>query len=237
MKKIIGNSFYDIDKLLMNDSNIVIIQGDVRTDILRYGESCGKRFSTHLNMSGETVVSLRLFSFRGLVMSSLKELDKDDIEYTVEIPKLGGSKSTIYGVAKQLKIKVSIEEFNDTYEVGLRTKTRRKNVSVGLKQWIFSLPYDAPTLIPDDIKEGMSDVYIRTVISKSLFVLSYSKSKVTKHKYKLCNRNNSVQVRTTCKVLANIPNVTIKQLTDEHRSHLNLQLMPYGIKVVGKEII
>ena len=261
MKKVIGNSFLEIDNLKVDDNCMVILPGptienptvnemekhfnDLKTNVLNYGISSGRKFTVDINMYGGACVSLYRFSFRALVSQSLLELDENDLDYTVEIPKPGGSrsgKSTIYSVAQHLKLKVSVEEFDNTYEVGLRTKrslatVKRKNVSSTLNRWVFFLPYDTPTLIPEEIRQDMSDVYIRTVINKSKFMLSYTKLKITKHTYKLCNRNNGVEVRTTDKPLARIPSIRINQLTDEHRAHLNLQLMPYGVRVVGVDVV
>lgn len=261
MKKIIGNSFFEIDNLLINDGCMVILPGPTMEEptvdqmwghfeslclqVKEHGRNTGKKFSIDMNMYGGACVSLLQFSFRALVRSVLVGLDEDDIEYTVELPKMNNvhsDRSTIYCVAKELGLHVNIQEFPRSYEVGLRVTRslatkRNTGASVSLKRWIFFLPYDEPTLVPVELRENMSDVYIRTLVNKSKFMLSYTKLKITKHTYKLCNRNNGVEVRTTDKPLARIPSIRINQLTDEHRAHLNLQLMPYGVRVEGVDVV
>lgn len=264
MKKQIGDSFFDIVKLEVNDNCCVIIPGpviqeghtpmvveleshfnNIKAKVINFGEGCGKRFDVNMNIHGGAVITLYKFSFCGLVKQSLQSLDEEEPEETVDLQKITGRRSelsTIYSMARELDMKVSVSEYENYYEIGFRKSpklatTPRKNVSRELNRWLLTLPYDEPTVPPALVMSDMSDVYIRTILNKSQFECSYSKGKITKLSYSLVNRGRGVEVRATGKTLARVESTKLSTLTENQRVHLNLQLMPHGIRVEGKGVI
>ncbi len=278
MKNVIGNTFYDLDKLKVYDGNIIIIPGHLRvngetmeqamvkltqenasvikqSDIVNYfntldrqirdhGKSQGKKYTVDMNMYGDAMVELVGHTYRGQVKYMLEQIDDDFDVDIYKVTRSTSEKTAIYNVAKDLNLKVTVEDHGDFYNVSIRkpavkatTKQSGAGVMSLINRHILSMEFDKPSVLPSEITSLTSDTYIRTIVNKSLFECSYQRGMITKHTYRICNRGGNVEVRTTGKKLTHIENLKLSDITDSHRTLLNLRLMPHGIRVTPQNEI
>mgnify|MGYP000424146418 CR=1 FL=1 len=165
----------------------------------------------------------------------------EDYDSLVVIPKLThnpSERTAIYNEAKKLKMRVSIEDMGEHYDVSLRNeKYRSKATKQGYDAklvfvlFVKDLPYDTPTTIPDDLAENTSDGYLRLMCTQSPYELSYRRGYITKHRYRLCNVDGGVSIRTNGQTLTRLENVKTSTLSPQQIALLNMRMLPYGVTV------
>jgi len=214
----------------------------LKMSVLEHGSEKGIKFDVNMNMFGDATVECVGVTFAGHARYMVEQVSED---FDVDIKKMtrnSSEKTTIYKLAKELGIKVSVEDCGDFYNVSLRKETVKATVKQSgvmslINRFILQLPFDEPTEIPSEITAMTSDTYVRTIVNKSHFECSYQRGMLTKHTYRLCNRSSGVEVRTTGKTLARIDNLKISDLTENHKRLLNLKLMPYRISVTDENTV
>ena len=95
-----------------------------------------------------------------------------------------------------------------------------------LVHWINELPYDQPMTYHGEIKN------IRQVLSGiKQYELSYRNNQITKHRYRLCNVDGGVSIRTNGQTLTRLENVKTSTLSPQQIALLNMRMLPYGVTV------
>jgi hypothetical protein len=124
-------------------------------------------------------------------------------------------------MASKLNIPITIEGTTVRFKSQKEMTPRSQ-----LVHWIKDIPYDQPMRYHGDIKN------IRQVLSGvKQYELSYRKGYITKHRYRLCNVDGGVSIRTNGQTLARLENARTSTITAPQIVRLNLMMLPHGVTV------
>ncbi|QZI87851.1 hypothetical protein SIPHO054v2_p0052 [Vibrio phage 103E44.1] len=128
-------------------------------------------------------------------------------------------------MASKLNIPISIDG-TTVKRKSLKDMTPRSQ----LVMWVNDLPYDTPMTYHGEISN------IRQVLSGiKQYELTYRNNQITKHRYRLCNVDGGVEIRTNGQTLTRIDNVKTSTLSAPQIALLNMRMLPYNVTVTDSK--
>lgn len=237
-KLLVGANFCDQDRMALEIPKN-INQATLRTVIYNLMKANGVFYKITIDMGYIVAVKKAptATSNRKMAIMMLKRLtsgfsvsEKTTID---DFANLGSFVQAIRREADKLMVKVKIKRVGGVVDVTLGEGTYDEDIVVFSKhfnKWLDSIEFDTWTPIPSSLKEVTNLAYIRVLLNKSCYDMSYRKGSVVKRLACLRKLGDSVFLRIKGKVAHEFVGATSKGNLSENQVKLaDLLLRPYGM--------
>ena len=143
---------------------------------------------------------------------------------------LGSFTQAVRREASKRMLRVSIQIIGNSVEVSLAEKSYEKKVTMFSKEfnsWLDSVRFNCWEPIPLALMEEANVPYVRVLLSKSKYDVSYRKGTIFKKLATLVKLPDRLILRVKGEPVREFIGVT--ELTDEQKKLVDVLLMPYGI--------
>ena len=143
---------------------------------------------------------------------------------------LGSFTQAVRREASKRMLRVSIQIIGNSVEVSLAEKSYEKKVTMFSKEfnrWLDSVPFNRWEPVPLSLMEEANVPYIRVLLSKSKYDVSYRKGTIFKKLATLVKLPDRLILRVKGEPVREFIGVT--ELTDEQKKLVDVLLMPYGM--------
>ena len=143
---------------------------------------------------------------------------------------LGSFTQAIRREASKMMLRVSIQITGNSVEVSLAEKEYVKKVTMFSKEfnsWLDSVRFNRWEPIPEVLMEEGKVPYIKVLLSKSKYDVSYRKGTIFKKLATLVKLPDRLVLRVKGEPVREFIGVT--ELTDEQKKLVDVLLMPYGM--------
>lgn len=143
---------------------------------------------------------------------------------------LGSFTQAVRREASKRMLRVSIQIIGNSVEVSLAEKSYEKKVTMFSKEfnrWLDGVPFNRWEPVPLSLMEEANVPYIRVLLSKSKYDVSYSKGTIFKKLATLVKLPDRLILRVKGEPVREFIGVT--ELTDEQKKLVDVLLMPYGM--------
>lgn len=213
---------------------------EVKNEVLRRAQVTGQRLViTEQGPWFDIKVTCIGIFYNRYVANELQFLEGE--ESVLVVPKMTYSPSertTIYNEAKKQRLHITVTDIGDSYEVTTRDPELRARGTCAqydsktvFMMFTSDMDYDKPVTFPEEFVRKTSDAYIRLMCTQSPYELSYRRGYITKHRYRLCNVDGGVSIRTNGQTLTRLENVKTSTLSPQQIALLNMRMLPYGVTV------
>ena len=143
---------------------------------------------------------------------------------------LGSFTQAVRREASKRMLRVSIQIIGNSVEVSLAEKSYEKKVTMFSKEfnsWLDSVRFNCWEHIPLALMEEANVPYVRVLLSKSKYDVSYRKGTIFKKLATLVKLPDRLVLRVKGEPVREFIGVT--ELTDEQKKLVDVLLMPYGM--------
>lgn len=143
---------------------------------------------------------------------------------------LGSFTQAVRREASKRMLRVSIQIIGNSVEVSLAEKSYEKKVTMFSKEfnrWLDGVPFNRWEPVPLSLMEEANVPYIRVLLSKSKYDVSYRKGTIFKKLATLVKLPDRLILRVKGESVREFIGVT--ELTDEQKKLVDVLLMPYGM--------
>lgn len=143
---------------------------------------------------------------------------------------LGSFTQAVRREASKRMLRVSIQIIGNSVEVSLAEKSYEKKVTMFSKEfnhWLDGVPFNRWEPVPLSLMEEANVPYIRVLLSKSKYDVSYRKGTIFKKLATLVKLPDRLILRVKGEPVREFIGVT--ELTDEQKKLVDVLLMPYGM--------
>jgi len=143
---------------------------------------------------------------------------------------LGSFTQAVRREASKRMLRVSIQIIGNSVEVSLAEKSYEKKVTMFSKEfnrWLDGVPFNRWEPVPLSLMEEANVPYIRVLLSKSKYDVSYRKGTIFKKLATLVKLPDRLVLRVKGEPVREFIGVT--ELTDEQKKLVDVLLMPYGM--------
>lgn len=157
-------------------------------------------------------------------MSAIETRTVDDFS------NLGSFTQAVRREASKRMLRVSIQIIGNSVEVSLAEKSYEKKVTMFSKEfnrWLDGVPFNRWEPVPLSLMEEANVPYIRVLLSKSKYDVSYRKGTIFKKLATLVKLPDLLILRVKGEPVREFIGVT--ELTDEQKKLVDVLLMPYGM--------
>ena len=143
---------------------------------------------------------------------------------------LGSFTQAVRREASKRMLRVSIQIIGNSVEVSLAEKSYEKKVTMFSKEfnsWLDSVPFNRWEPVPLALMEEANVPYVRVLLSKSKYDVSYRKGTIFKKLATLVKLPDRLILRVKGEPVREFIGVT--ELTDEQKKLVDVLLMPYGM--------
>ena len=143
---------------------------------------------------------------------------------------LGSFTQAVRREASKRMLRVSIQIIGNSVEVSLAEKSYEKKVTMFSKEfnsWLDSVRFNCWEPIPLALMEEANVPYVRVLLSKSKYDVSYRKGTIFKKLATLVKLPDRLVLRVKGEPVREFIGVT--ELTDEQKKMVDVLLMPYGM--------
>ena len=143
---------------------------------------------------------------------------------------LGSFTQAVRREASKRMLRVSIQIIGNSVEVSLAEKSYEKKVTMFSKEfnrWLDSVPFNRWEPVPLSLMEEANVPYIRVLLSKSKYDVSYRKGTIFKKLATLVKLPDRLVLRVKGEPVREFIGVT--ELNDEQKKMVDVLLMPYGM--------
>ena len=143
---------------------------------------------------------------------------------------LGSFTQAVRREASKRMLRVSIQIIGNSVEVSLAEKSYEKKVTMFSKEfnsWLDSVRFNCWEPIPLALMEEANVPYVRVLLSKSKYDVSYRKGTIFKKLATLVKLPDRLVLRVKGEPVREFIGVT--ELTDEQKKLVDVLLMPYGM--------
>ena len=143
---------------------------------------------------------------------------------------LGSFTQAVRREASKRMLRVSIQIIGNSVEVSLAEKSYEKKVTMFSKEfnrWLDGVPFNRWEPVPLSLMEEASVPYVRVLLSKSKYDVSYRKGTIFKKLATLVKLPDRLILRVKGEPVREFIGVT--ELTDEQKKLVDVLLMPYGM--------
>lgn len=143
---------------------------------------------------------------------------------------LGSFTQAVRREASKRMLRVSIQIIGNSVEVSLAEKSYEKKVTMFSKEfnrWLDGVPFNRWEPVPLSLMEEANVPYIRVLLSKSKYDVSYRKGTIFKKLATLVKLPDRLVLRVKGESVREFIGVT--ELTDEQKKLVDVLLMPYGM--------
>ena len=143
---------------------------------------------------------------------------------------LGSFTQAVRREASKRMLRVSIQIIGNSVEVSLAEKSYEKKVTMFSKEfnsWLDSVRFNCWEPIPLALMEEANVPYVRVLLSKSKYDVSYRKGTIFKKLATLVKLPDRLILRVKGEPVREFIGVT--ELTDEQKKMVDVLLMPYGM--------
>lgn len=143
---------------------------------------------------------------------------------------LGSFTQAVRREASKRMLRVSIQIIGNSVEVSLAEKSYEKKVTMFSKEfnrWLDDVPFNRWEPVPLSLMEEANVPYIRVLLSKSKYDVSYRKGTIFKKLATLVKLPDRLILRVKGEPVREFIGVT--ELTDEQKKLVDVLLMPYGM--------
>ena len=143
---------------------------------------------------------------------------------------LGSFTQAVRREASKRMLRVSIQIIGNSVEVSLAEKSYEKKVTMFSKEfnrWLDGVPFNRWEPVPLSLMEEANVPYIRVLLSKSKYDVSYRKGTIFKKLATLVKLPDRLILRVKGEPVREFIGVT--ELTDEQKKLVDVLLIPYGM--------
>ena len=143
---------------------------------------------------------------------------------------LGSFTQAVRREASKRMLRVSIQIIGNSVEVSLAEKSYEKKVTMFSKEfnsWLDSVSFNCWEPVPLALMEEANVPYVRVLLSKSKYDVSYRKGTIFKKLATLVKLPDRLVLRVKGEPVREFIGVT--ELTDEQKKLVDVLLMPYGM--------
>ena len=143
---------------------------------------------------------------------------------------LGSFTQAVRREASKRMLRVSIQIIGNSVEVSLAEKSYEKKVTMFSKEfnrWLDGVPFNRWEPVPLSLMEEANVPYIRVLLSKSKYDVSYRKGTIFKKLATLVKLPDRLVLKIKGEPVREFIGVT--ELTDEQKKLVDVLLMPYGM--------
>ena len=143
---------------------------------------------------------------------------------------LGSFTQAVRREASKRMLRVSIQIIGNSVEVSLAEKSYEKKVTMFSKEfnrWLDGVPFNRWEPVPVSLMEEANVPYIRVLLSKSKYDVSYRKGTIFKKLAMLVKLPDRLVLKVKGEPVREFIGVT--ELTDEQKKLVDVLLMPYGM--------
>jgi hypothetical protein len=143
---------------------------------------------------------------------------------------LGSFTQAVRREASKRMLRVSIQIIGNSVEVSLAEKSYEKKVTMFSKEfnsWLDGVPFNRWEPVPLALMEEANVPYVRVLLSKSKYDVSYRKGTIFKKLATLVKLPDRLVLRVKGEPVREFIGVT--ELTDEQKKLVDVLLMPYGM--------
>ena len=143
---------------------------------------------------------------------------------------LGSFTQAVRREASKRMLRVSIQIIGNSVEVSLAEKSYEKKVTMFSKEfnnWLDSVPFNRWEPVPLSLMEEANVPYVRVLLSKSKYDVSYRKGTIFKKLATLVKLPDRLVLKVKGEPVREFIGVT--ELTDEQKKLVDVLLMPYGM--------
>ena len=166
----------------------------------------------------------------GMLNRLKSEKSKVETRAVDDFMNLGSFTQAIRREASKMMLRVSIQITGNSVEVSLAEKSYEKKVTVfsnDFSSWLDSVPFNRWEPIPDVLMEEGKVPYIKVLLSKSKYDVSYRKGTIFKKLATLVKLPDRLVLKIKGEPVREFIGVT--ELTDEQKKLVDVLLMPYGM--------
>ena len=143
---------------------------------------------------------------------------------------LGSFTQAVRREASKRMLRVSIQIIGNSVEVSLAEKSYEKKVTMFSKEfnrWLDGVPFNRWEPVPLSLMEEANVPYVRVLLSKSKYDVSYRKGTIFKKLATLVKLPDRLVLKVKGEPVREFIGVT--ELTDEQKKLVDVLLMPYGM--------
>lgn len=143
---------------------------------------------------------------------------------------LGSFTQAVRREASKRMLRVSIQIIGNSVEVSLAEKSYEKKVTMFSKEfnnWLDGVPFNRWEPVPLSLMEEANVPYVRVLLSKSKYDVSYRKGTIFKKLATLVKLPDRLVLKIKGEPVREFIGVT--ELTDEQKKLVDVLLMPYGM--------
>lgn len=143
---------------------------------------------------------------------------------------LGSFTQAVRREASKRMLRVSIQIIGNSVEVSLAEKNYEKKVTMFSKEfnrWLDGVPFNRWEPVPLSLMEEANVPYVRVLLSKSKYDVSYRKGTIFKKLATLVKLPDRLVLKIKGEPVREFIGVT--ELTDEQKKLVDVLLMPYGM--------
>ena len=166
----------------------------------------------------------------GMLNRLKSEKSKVETRAVDDFMNLGSFAQAVRREASKMMLRVSIQITGNSVEVSLAEKEYVKKVTMFSKEfnsWLDSVRFNRWEPIPDVLMEEGKVPYIKVLLSKSKYDVSYRKGTIFKKLATLVKLPDRLVLRVKGEPVREFIGVT--ELTDEQKKMVDVLLMPYGM--------
>jgi hypothetical protein len=166
----------------------------------------------------------------GMLNRLKSEKSKVETRDVDDFMNLGSFAQAVRREASKMMLRVSIQITGNSVEVSLAEKEYVKKVTVFSKEfnsWLDSVRFNRWEPIPEVLMEEGKVPYIKVLLSKSKYDVSYRKGTIFKKLATLVKLPDRLVLRVKGEPVREFIGVT--ELTDEQKKLVDVLLMPYGM--------
>lgn len=143
---------------------------------------------------------------------------------------LGSFTQAVRREASKRMLRVSIQIIGNSVEVSLAEKSYEKKVTMFSKEfnrWLDGVPFNRWEPVPLSLMEEANVPYVRVLLSKSKYDVSYRKGTIFKKLATLVKLPDRLILRVKGEPVREF--IGVNELTDEQKKLVDVLLMPYGM--------
>lgn len=166
----------------------------------------------------------------GMLNRLKSEKSKVETRDVDDFMNLGSFAQAVRREASKMMLRVSIQITGNSVEVSLAEKEYVKKVTMFSKEfnsWLDSVRFNRWEPIPEVLMEEGKVPYIKVLLSKSKYDVSYRKGTIFKKLATLVKLPDRLILRVKGELVREFIGVT--ELTDEQKKMVDVLLMPYGM--------
>lgn len=166
----------------------------------------------------------------GMLNRLKSEKSKVETRDVDDFMNLGSFAQAVRREASKMMLRVSIQITGNSVEVSLAEKNYEKKVTMFSKEfnsWLDSVRFNRWEPIPEVLMEEGKVPYIKVLLSKSKYDVSYRKGTIFKKLATLVKLPDRLILRVKGEPVREFIGVT--ELTDEQKKLVDVLLMPYGM--------